>query len=151
MAVADNGNPTDRDGTYREVLAAQAEMFRLAERDYGLTLRAIASETGISVTTLKGFTNSNPFARSRIGLPDFVILCRVLPDELTSLCFEPAAKHVGTNEAGEGDFDSLTVESAGFAADKLAREADGVLCHIDRAALKDRARRISAKARAVAA
>ena len=142
---------TDRDGTNREVLAAQAEMFRIAERDHGLTLKAIATETGIKLTTLQTWCVGNIFARARIGLPDFVTLCRVLPDDCTSLVLEPAGKHVGSNESGEGDLTALTVESAGFAADKLTREADGKLCHIDQAKLKERARRLASVARRAAA
>ena len=142
---------SDRDGTNREILAAQQEMFRLADAEYGLTLRAIASETGIPLTTLKTWTNSNIFARAKISLPDFVTLCRVLPDDLTSLCLEPANKHVGTNETSDGDFDALGREAAGFVADKLDAEADGVVTHIEKKRLKDRARRVASRARAVAA
>jgi hypothetical protein len=126
-------------------------MFRLAERDYGLTLRAISSETGIALTTLKGYANGNPFARAKMDVINFVRLCRVLPDDLTSMCLEPANKHVGIDEEGEGDFDVLGREAAGFVAEKLDADADGVITHIEKKRLKDRARRIAARARAVAA
>lgn len=140
----------NRDGTNGEVLAAQADMFRVAERDHGLTLKAIASETGIKLTTLQAWCASNIFARARIGLPDFVTLCTVLPDDCTSLVLEPAGKHVGSNESGEGDLDALTREATGFAAEKLEREADGKICHLDKAKLKERARRVASVARRVA-
>jgi hypothetical protein len=136
----------DREGTNSEVLAAQAEMFRLAERDHKLTLKAISTETGIELTTLKSWCRSNIFARARIGLPDFVVLCKVIPDDCTSLVLEPAGKHVATSDCEDGDFNELTTEAVGFAADKLAREADGVICHIDEAKLKERARRLQSVA-----
>lgn len=141
----------DRNGTNSETLAAQADMFRLAERDYGLTLRAIATETGIPLTTLQSWTRSNIFARARISLPDFVTLCTVIPDELTSLCLAPSGKHVGSDEPTDGDLDALGREAAGFVHDKLDAEEDGIITPIEKGRLKDRARRVAARARAVAA
>lgn len=137
--------------TEQETLSAQAELFRLADRDYGLSLNVLSRETGVSLSALKSYNASNIFARAKMPLWVFVRLCRVVPDELTSLCLSDAGKHVGSNEEGEGDLDELAVETAGFVAEKLVAEADGVVTPMERRKLKDRARRVCATARRVAA
>ncbi len=138
--MADNRDISPR------VLLAQAAMFRLAARDYGLSRTRLSLETGIAESTLKSWANG-----TAMPVCGFAKLARIIPDALTSLLVEPAGKHIGTNEGGDGDLDALGRECAGLVSEKLDREADGVLCHIDRAALRGRARRVGAAARAVAA
>lgn len=139
----------DREGTKQDVLSNQERMLRLAKRDYGITAKVIAAETGIPLPTVESWRRSN--APVAMALADFVLVCRVIPDELTSLVLEPSAKHVGTDENGEGDFDVLHRETAHFGAEKLEAEADGVITHIEKAGLQHRARRIAAVARKAAA
>ena len=129
-----NTSIRDGDGTDRETLARQAEMFRLAERDHGLNLAAIALETHIDKRTLQTYNNSNIFARAKMPLWVFVELCKVIPDDCTSIMLEPASKHVGSNVSDDGDL-----------------EADGKVTPIEKRKLKDRARRVAARAQAVAA
>lgn len=131
----------------------QRRMFRLAARDHGLDRAALHLETHIPDATLKswGCTASDKVAFAVIPLSGLRKLLRVIPDELTSLLFAGTGKHVGTDELGEGDLDSLGREAAGYVAEKLEREADGIVCHIDRAALQNRARRVCAVARRAAA
>lgn len=136
-------------GTEQETKAAQAEMFRLAERDYGLTLTTIEKEAGFEPGKLKPYNHSNIFARAKMPLWIFVRLCRVLPDDVLSLCVQPAGKCILPLLPDDSDLDKLTAEAVEFAADKLRREADGVVCHIDRAALAERARRLAVTSAAV--
>jgi hypothetical protein len=140
---------TGTQGTEQETLAAQAEMFRVAERDYGLTIAALAKETGIPESTLKSYNSSNIFARAKMPLWVFVQLCTVIPDDVLSVALEPAGKCVLPLLPDDNDLDKLAAEAAGLVADKLAREADGNICHIDRAALAERARRLAVKSAAV--
>lgn len=102
----------DRDGTKQDVLSNQERMLRLAERDYGITAKVIAAETGIPLPTVQSWRRSPPVA---ISLADFVLVCRVIPDSLTSLCLEPSAKHVGTNGDDEGDLDAVAEHAGEFA------------------------------------
>lgn len=139
----------DTRGTEQETKANQAELFRLAERDYGLTIAALATETGIPEKTLASYNLSNIFARAKMPLWVFVELCKVIPDDATSIMVRPAHKCVLTLLPQDDDLDKLTAEAVAFAADKLEREADGVVCHIDRAALAERARRLAVKSAAV--
>lgn len=141
----------DGRGTEQETLAAQSEMFRLAERDHGLTITALATETGINKSTLATYNHSNIFQRAKMPLPVFVALCRVIPDDCTSIVLAGIGKHVGTNEGGDGCLDALGREAAGYVAEKLDAEADGVVTPIERRRLRDRARRVAARAQAVAA
>ena len=149
--MSDDAILPDNSGTDRETLAAQAEMFRLAERDHGLTLAVLAMETGIPKRTLATYCNSNPFARAKLPLPVFVALCGVIPDACTSVVFASAGKFIGTAEPSDGDVDALGREAAGYVAEKLEAEADGIVTHIERRKLADRARRIAPIARRVAA
>lgn len=139
----------DTRGTEQETKANQGELFRLAERDYGLTIAALATETGISESALKSYAQSNIFARAKMPLWVFAELCKVIPDDVTSIMLRPADKCVLTLLPQDDDLDKLTAEAVEFAADKLRREADGTVCHIDRAALAERARRLTVKAAAV--
>ena len=79
----------------------------------------------------------------------FIRLCKVIPDDVTSIMVEPAGKCILSLLPQDDDLDRLTAEAVEFAADKLRREADGVVCHIDRAALAERARRLAVKSAAV--
>lgn len=138
-----------RDGTKQDVASAQERMLRLAERDYGITAKVIAAETQIPLPTVSSWRRAN--APVAMSLADFVLVCRVIPDELTSLIMEPSSKHVGTDETGDGDLDQLSREAAHYNAEKLDAEADGVVTHIERASLKHRAKRIASVARRAAA
>jgi hypothetical protein len=130
----------------RNVLTAQERMFRLAERDYGLTRKAISLETGISRDTLTSWMRG-----VQMPLAAFVRLSKCIPDELTSLCLEAADKHVGTNAPGDGDLDALGRECASFVSEKLEAEADNVVTPIEDRKLRNRSRRVASIALRVAA
>ena len=103
----------DRDGTKQDVASAQERMLRLAERDFGITKAVIAAETRIPIETVRSWTRAS--APVAISLADFVLVCRVIPDSLTSLCLEPSAKHIGTNGDDEGDLDAVAEHAGEFA------------------------------------
>lgn len=139
---------TDATRTEQETKASQAEMFRLAEAEHKLSVATLSRETGIN---LKPYALDNIFARAKMPLWVFVALCRVLPDDLTSLMLDPAGKHVGSNEPSEGDLDALTTEASGLVTEVLEAKSDGRVTHIEQRRIKDRARRVASKARSVAA
>jgi len=140
----------DHYGTDGETLAAQAEMFRLAEHDHGLTMATLARETGVSLDTLKSYNRSNIFARAKMPLPVFVKLLRVIPDDCTSIITGIAGKLVTSVEPDDGDLDALGREAAGFIHEKLDAEADGRVDHIEKARLRRRSQKIAAVAQRVA-
>lgn len=134
------------DPVIHDIVSRQERMFRLARRDHGLTDKILNLETGIPIPTLVSYRRG-----AAMPVHALVKLARIIPDELTSLLVEPAGKIIGTAEPDDGDLDALGCEAAGFTAEYVEAKRDGKVTPIERANLADRARRISAKARAVAA
>lgn len=104
----------DTRGTEQETKANQAELFRLAERDYGLTIAALATETGIPEKTLTSYNHSNIFARAKMPLWVFIRLCAVIPDDVTSVMVEPVGKVIRSTGGGD-DLDALATEAGDYA------------------------------------
>lgn len=134
----------------QDVISRQERMLRLAERDYDLTLKVLEAETDIPKETLASYKRD-------VAMPAWalVALSRVIPDELTSLLFEPVAKHIGTDEPGEGDLDALAREAATYNVEYLdahspKSEAGQAISPRERANLADHARRIASIARRAA-
>lgn len=115
-------------------------MLRLAERDYGLTAKRLAAETGIPLSTVQSWKRA--LAPAQMALGDFVAVCRVIPDHLTSLCLEPAGKQIVDDGEGDGLFADLLREASGYTAEHIERLADGTHCHQDKRALRERAQRM---------
>lgn len=139
-----------RSNIAQDIISRQERMLRLAERDYDLTLSVLSAETEIPKETLATYKRDTAMPAWTL-----VLLSRVIPDELTSLMFEPIGKHVGTDETGEGYLDALARESAGYNVEYLDSRAPGsengpALSPREEARLKDRARRIAATARRAA-
>lgn len=101
----------DRDGTKHDVLSAQEAMLRLAERDYGLTAKRLHAETKIPLSTIMSWKRAT--APACMSLADFVAICRVIPDDLTTLCMEPAGKSVG--DCATTDLDELATHAGDYA------------------------------------
>ena len=131
----------------RDSVEAQREMFRLAQKELGLSIPVIAKRSPLCESTLKGWRDGAAMPAWALGaLGDAGV-----PDHLLSLVMEPFGRHIGTDETGDGDLDALGRESAHYLADKTDAEADGVVTHIERAKLKEAARRIAPIARRAAA
>lgn len=131
----------------RDSIDAQRDMFRLAARDYGLTLAAIAARSPLKLPTLKGWNNGAAMPAWAIG----ALGEAGVPDHLLSLVLAPFGRHVGTDEQGDGDLDALSREAAHFNAEHLDAISDGNISLIERARLQERAQRVAAAARKAAA
>lgn len=88
----------------RNSVALQQEMFRLADRDYGLSVAVLARSSGISPSTIKGW-------RDGAAMPLWAIGELSIPDDIASLVLAPFAKHIGTDEDGEGDLDTAALDA----------------------------------------
>lgn len=130
----------------QDVISRQERMLRLAERDYDLSLRVLEAETGIPKETLSTYKHDTAMPAWTL-----VALARVIPDDLTSLMFEPIGKHVGTDETGEGDLDALEVEASGVVHEIAKAKRDKVVTPQERAKIAGLTRRMIPTARAVAA
>lgn len=120
-------------------------MLRLAERDYDLSVKTLNAETGIPIPTLNSWKRD-----TMMPLGGFVALCRVIPDDLTSLLLEPAEKHVGTNETPDGDAHALARDGGDYNVAYLnatdpASENGAEISPRERAGLHDIHRRMKAR------
>lgn len=92
----------------RNSVSMQGELFRLAERDHGLSLKVLHLKTRIAKTTLEGWRSGTvmpAWALFKLGKEGGV------PDELLSLIGEPFERSVRTDEDGEGDLDTAGLDA----------------------------------------
>lgn len=133
------------------VEAGQLTMFRLAERDHGLTLKILALESGIPFGTLRTYAQGTAMPVSALCK-----LSRVIPNALTSLMLDPAGKEICDAEASDTDFDDLARVALDYASAHAAfrhPQSDGGirLVHTETPSLKMKARALKAAAKKVAA
>jgi hypothetical protein len=86
-------------------------MFRLAERDHGLSINLLAKKLKLGRSTIKGWANGTvmpAWALFKLGKEGGV------PDDLLSLVGEPFTRHVGTDEDGDGDLDTAGLDAGEF-------------------------------------
>ena len=138
-------------GLARNSIEAQERMFRLAERDFGLSIRTLHIETGIPKNTLDGWRKGTTMPAWAIG----ALGAAGVPDYLLSLVLLPFERIVDTEQHGDGTLHEAANEAAGFAAEYLHAtdpESDGgpILSPRERARLAERALRAGHKLRAVA-
>lgn len=97
-----------------QTLKAQATMFRLAEREHGLTLKAISLDTKIPYETLRSW-KGNKGAQAMMPVWSISALAGVIPDELLSLLVDAGDRHLVHND----DDDEL--DDTADVADEYAR------------------------------
>lgn len=114
-----------------------ADMFRLAERDHGLTVRRLAALSGIPAGTL------STWARGEHSMPAWAFWCLAqhIPNDLLTLCAEQSGKAV-ISATSNGCLDELGREAAGFTASYVNAKSDGVISHREGHALRNQARRL---------
>lgn len=100
----------------RDSVAAQAEMFRRAEAEHGLSIAAIAARSPLSASTMKGWRTGAAMPAWALG----ALSTAGVPDDLLSLVFAPFGGHYGTNAPDDGDLDALA-EDAGEFSHEYAR------------------------------
>jgi hypothetical protein len=94
----------------RDSVAAQQELFRRADHEEGLSLRAIAARTPIAYNTLRGWANGAAMPAWAIG----ALGEAGVPDQLLSLVTAPFGRCVVTEEDGEGDLDTAALAANDF-------------------------------------
>jgi hypothetical protein len=128
------------------LLAIQRDIFRLAKRDHELSPGRLAALSGLNARTIQNWAEG-----AAMPAFAFAILSEHIPEELTSLLFEPFDKRVTAVERDDGDLDSLGCETAGFTSDYVEAKSDGRITPIERAKLTERAGVIAARAHRVRA
>ena len=99
----------------RDSVAAQRKMFTEAEAKLGLSIAVLHKRTPaehrISSSTMKGWRDGAAMPAWAIG----ALGEAGIPDDLLSLVLEPFARHVGTDEDGDGDLDTAADAAIEFA------------------------------------
>lgn len=130
----------------QDSIDAQAEMFRLAEKEQGLSVAVLARRSPIPLSTLKGWKTGSAMPAWALG----ALRVAGVAEHLLSLVLEPFGLLVADRESEDGALAELGREGAHYVAEHADAVADGVVTSIERGRLKDRARRIAAIARNVA-
>lgn len=91
----------------RDSVEAQRELFRLAAKEEGLTIPAIAARSPLKESTLKGWRDGSAMPAWALG----ALGAAGVPDHLLSLVLASYGKHVGTDEDGEGDLDTAALDA----------------------------------------
>lgn len=127
-----------RDRLSEKTLETQSDVFRLAERDYGLTKKVISSKSGI------GYDSVLDYASGKTAMPVVALikLCDVIPDHLLSQLLDPVGRHIASNAQRDGDLSELGREAANFTHDYVDAVSDGNVTPIERAKLESDARRL---------
>lgn len=99
----------------RQILKAQSRIFRLAERDHGLTMKVIGLDSGIPYETIRSYAGHKG-AQSMMPVSALCKLVGVIPDELLSHMLDPVGRQIVTDD-DDHDLDIL-----GEGADELAAE-----------------------------
>jgi hypothetical protein len=132
------------------VIAAVRHMFRLADKR-GITRKLIFLETGISPNTIASWVRET--APAMMSLDTFVRLCRVIPDDLTSLVTDIAGKHIGSDcdASADVDIDRLEIQASGIVHEIAKARADKIYTPQEKAHIGDLSRQMLPTVRAVAA
>jgi hypothetical protein len=79
--VSDNNIPSHVDNIVARQKTEQERVFRLAQRDHSLTLKAISLDSGIGYTTIQSYAKGEAV----MSIASLFKLIGVIPDELLSL------------------------------------------------------------------
>lgn len=127
-------------------------MFRRAGSEEGLPIRVLYKRGPFGKSTLEGWAKGVQMPAWAIG----ALGAAGVPDHLLSLVLDPYAKHVGTNEEDEADYDDAALAASEVAGAvqraRHPRSPGGIaIVHTEKAEIGPIARRACSKLRAVAA
>lgn len=123
----------------------QADVFRLAKARYGLSTARLAARSDIPETTLATWGKGT-------SMPAWAMveLAKHIPADLMNLLLEDAKLCFTPLQRIDSELDDLAYEATGFTHELLEARRDGKVTPIERANLKEKARRVAAAAAGVA-
>lgn len=142
----------NRTAKARNSVSAQERMFRLAERDYDLSLPILSADSGIPLNTLRGWKGGATMPAWALG----ALKEAGVPEYLLSLVLRPYDLVVSHEQPGDGALHEAATEAAGFGHEYLSATSPGSeggskITPREAAKLGERAARAAHKLRAVAA
>lgn len=131
---------------------AQERMFRLAERDFGLSVSILAAESGIPINTLRGWKDGATMPAWALG----ALAQAGVPDYLLSLPLRPFERALAKETLEDGTYHKAAVEASAYSQEYLSAtspdsEAGPDLSPREKAKLAETAARAGGTLRAVAA
>ena len=91
-----------------QTLDTQRRIGRLAQHDYGLTLKRIAHDSGVPYSTVCSyFTQERDIRPAEIPMSNYVRFIGVIPDELLSQLLSPGDRCLAVTEDADDDLDDL--------------------------------------------
>jgi hypothetical protein len=135
----------------QSLLAAQQTMFRIAERDHGITQKLIHLETRMSPSAIGQYARGES-VMSGVAIRKLAMM-QGFPSELISLLFDGTGRHVADDTSDEPDFDAIGIEANGVAGEvaraRSPSSPGGIqIVRTEKDAIRDRVRRFNAKAAA---
>lgn len=115
--------------------ASQERVFRLAQRDHGLTLKAISLDSGLGYTTIQSYASGHAV----MSIAGLFKLIGVIPDELLSLLL-PDGRHI-VEAPDDIDHDALCELASDYVATKTAAHRVDSPAGVEIAACEDNALR----------
>ncbi len=123
----------------QDVVERQMSALRLGKNKYGLSPDKLEAETDISSHTWKSY-----FKGTKMPSTNLMRYLELVPDEFGSRFFKPIGRIITTPKSSEdARLEELLSKCAGYTHDHIERASDGIICHVDKAALADRAHDIS--------
>ena len=96
-------------------LEAQERMFRLVQRDTGVTLQQISLDSGIPYNTIRSYAGHNG-APSMMPVSAVNKLAGVIPDKYLSHLLFPTCRFIAEANADESDHDGFAGNCISFAS-----------------------------------
>jgi hypothetical protein len=122
----------------------QADVLRLAKARHGLSAARLSALSDIPETTITSWGKGTSMPAWAM-----VALAMHIPTDLMNLLVEPAGLMLAPIERGDNDLDQLACETSGFTHELLDAKRDGKVTPIERARLKERARRVAVAAASI--
>jgi hypothetical protein len=136
---------TDLSVNPQHFVDTQADVLRLAKARYSLSTARLAALADIPETTIASWSKGT-------SMPAWAMMALAIhiPADLMNLLAEPAGFQFVPIEQQESDLDQLAFEASGFTHELLEAKLDGKVTPIERASLKEKARRVAVAAASVA-
>ncbi len=123
----------------------QADVLRLAKARHGLSPARLSAKTDIPENTIASWGKGT-------SMPAWAMveLARHIPLDIMNLLYDGSGLRMICADSSDTDLDTLACEATGFTHELLEAKRDGKVTPIERAHLREKARKVAVAAEAVA-